>query len=494
MGAAIAFAATPQICLPGAQSEGTGRAPPQVMEYLDSLGQGRFDQLAACALWAGNYTARHARLAGRSARDLQPARLIVFPSAGTSLPELANWLKRSGQVRAVGMSRRFVVAMLASGTTGTKIRQLLDAERVGYMEPDCDGPEFLTTSMNFQAPASASRNCWQRAARSTFPNDPCIDELWGHRLIGCDSSVAARSLPRVVAVLDSGIDASHEDLARNVLQPRYASIRTSSAGEQLKVRCATSGDCFPHGTEMAGTIGGRMDNGIGVAGVAPNSHLLPLVISRVGQGLLARLSTIAEAIDDAAFDDVDIINISAKWPVESRAISEAIEAAVGGPQSNRRLVVTGYATSLDRDDRVREYYPSLYRCLPGVIAAVPGDLRGHDLFNPRGSPNANDGRILAPGVDIVVTTTENSEQRYALSEAAGASSAAAYVSGAVALIWGSPPLDQCDAQQIKRLLFCRSKRSESSRYPYINVSFLRELEALQTGAGCEAAMVELGCE
>ena len=44
--------------------------------------------------------------------------------------------------------------------------------------------------------------------------------------------------------------------------------------------------------------------------------------------------------------------------------------------------MTGYATSLDSDDSVREYFPSQYRCLPGVMAAVPADMRGHDLFDP----------------------------------------------------------------------------------------------------------------
>jgi hypothetical protein len=96
-------------------------------------------------------------------------------------------------------------------------------------------------------------------------------------------------------------------------------------------------------------------------------------------------------------------------------------------------------------------------------------------------------------VDIVVTTTENSERGYALSGAAGASSAAAYVSGAVALIWGSPPLDKCDAQQIKQLLFCRSKSSDSTRYPWIHVEFLRELADVDPGSDCRAALELLGC-
>jgi subtilisin family serine protease len=120
-------------------------------------------------------------------------------------------------------------------------------------------------------------------------------------------------------------------------------------------------------------------------------------------------------------------------------------------------------------------------------------MRGRNLSNPKGHANAEDGRIQAPGVDIVVTTTENSDRGYAVSEAAGASSAAAYVSGAVALVWGSPPLNKCDAQQIKQLLFCRSKSSDSTRYPWINVDFLRELATVDPTADCPAAMAALGC-
>jgi len=493
LGAALAVAGTPRLCAPG-DSSAVERLPAPIARYLDSLGSGNFDQFAACARWAGTYEERGRRSARSDRRDAQPARLILFPAPGTSVAELSRWLRRSADVRAVGTSRRFVVAALAPRLSGPELRKLLDSSRIEYAEPDCDGPEFVTTSNDFMAPTAIGRDCWRRAARTSFPNDPCIDELWGHRLIGWDSHVAARSLPRMIAVLDSGIDATHEDLARNIV-PIDARVTLHSLSRGLNARCATSGLCYPHGTEMAGTISGRMDNGIGVAGVAPNSHLLPLVISPRGQhGMLARLSTIAEAIDEAVADDVDIINISAKWPVESRAISEAIDNAIGGVRATRRLVVTGYTTSLDRDDRVREFYPSLYRCLPGVVSAVPADMRGRDLFNPAHVPDATDGRIQAPGVDIIVTTTENSATGYALSEAAGASSAAAYVSGAVALVWGSPPLNKCDAQQIKQLLFCRSKSSKSSRYPWINVGFLRELEGLEPGASCGTALAALGCD
>jgi hypothetical protein len=495
LGASVAAAGAPNLCDHGGRWTATGRrAPAAVAEYVDSLGDARFDMRAACAHWAGTFSKRHRSAANTpAASGPPPARLILFPAPGVGQRQLVEWLKRTGHVRGIERTSHFVVVEFSKHMSTTRLLQVLDAPQIDYAEPDCDGPDFLTTSMEPFGEGAANLKCWQRAARTSFPNDPCMGELWGHAKIGWDSSVAARSLPRLVAVLDSGIDASHEDLSENVLPRMDPHEPPNSQGSLLNARCATSGRCFPHGTEMAGTIGGRMDNGIGIAGVAPNSRLLPIVISRVGHGLLARLSTIAEGIDAAVMDDADVINISAKWPVDSRAISESIVAAVGGGSERRRLLVTGYATSLDSDDSVREYFPSQYRCLPGVVAAVPADMRGRDLFNPKDKPDPRDGRIRAPGVDIVVTTTENSERGYILSGSAGASSAAAYVSGAVALAWGSPPLNKCDAQQIKQLLFCRSKSSDSTRYPWVHVDFLRELSKVDPGADCRTAMERLGC-
>jgi hypothetical protein len=490
----VSIAAAPSVCEADGVAAYAERAPQVVEQYFRSLGQAPFDMRVACAKWAGTFSRRHQALAERKpAGAIAAPRFILFPGQDLDVRRLSVWLSRSAHVRAVERAQRFVVAELERRVTPGQLTEFLDSPQIGYFEPDCDGPDFLTTSIDFPAAADIANDCWLRTARNTFPNDPCMDELWGHAKIGWDSMVASRSVPRIVAVLDSGIDANHADLALNVVQRVGLNEPPHSQGSFLNSRCATSGRCYPHGTEMAGTIGGRMNNGIGVVGVAPHSRLVPIVISQVDRGLLARLSTIAEGIDAAVQANADVVNISAKWPVDSRAIATSIRNAVTGVSEGKRLVVTGYATSLDSDDSVREYFPSRYRCLAGVLAAVPTDMRGHDLFNPRGVPDATDGRIQAPGVDIVVTTTENSAQSYMLSEAAGPSSAAAYVSGAVALVWGSPPLDQCGAQEIKQLLFCRSKSSESSRYPWINVDFLRELGRLEAGADCQLAMEALGC-
>jgi hypothetical protein len=245
---------------------------------------------------------------------------------------------------------------------------------------------------------------------------------------------------------------------------------------------------------MAGTIAGRMNNGVGLAGVAPNSQLLPIRIARVEHGNLMRLSSIAAAIDVAAKWGADVINVSAKWPVDSRAVREALERATGPTTAPTRLVVTGYTVNFGANDELVESYPSRYRYLPGVIAAAPGSPI--DTADPSAVTQMrarSDGPITAPGVDIVVTTTQNAHGGYVLSQAAGASSAAAYTSGAIALIWGTAPLDRCGAREIKRLLFCRSRTTNHSRYPWINVEFLQEMSRLPASASCADALAALGC-
>ncbi len=482
----------------GLSAAAEAQAPAEVGEYLRSLsGAEPFDLRTACARWAAldPPDAKHRR--GTQQATSAPApRFILYPKQRVSLAALSARIEQSRRVRALIRSRSFVAIELDTALTTSELLELLVAPEIGYFEPDCDGPDFVTTSA---APALAGRElpassrCWQRGARTSFPDDPCMDELWGHAYIGWDPAVAARSLPRLVAVLDSGIDLDHEDLAGSLWldagAPRSAAVANLAAQQP----CATPAGCYPHGTQMAGTIAGRMNNGVGVAGVAPHSRLMPVVISRVEHGNLVRLSAIAGAIEAAGANGANIINISAKWPVDSRAVREAVSIATGGARPER-LLVTGYTASFAWDESLRETYPSRYRCLPGVVAAVPSDMRGEDL---RGANAAHadpaDSRMRAPGVDIVVTTTHNEDGRYALAQAAGASSASAYLAGAAALTWGSKPLDQCNAREIKAILFCRSKRTESSQYPWVHVEFLRELSRLESTASCEDAIAALGC-
>ncbi|MDO8515829.1 MAG: S8 family serine peptidase, partial [bacterium] len=90
--------------------------------------------------------------------------------------------------------------------------------------------------------------------------------------VGAASSTA-KGLGITVAVIDTGIDTSHPDLAGNILNTGVSCIRRT-----------TSKDDNGHGTHVAGIIA-AIDNGIGVRGVAPKAKLIPVkVLDRNGSG------------------------------------------------------------------------------------------------------------------------------------------------------------------------------------------------------------------
>jgi hypothetical protein len=241
---ALAHAGTPQVC--SSDDSGGARAPPELTAYLESLGDQPFDLRSACTRWAAGFSGRHQRLLNipASPEGATPARFILFPGPGTDIDALARFVSGTSHIARFERSTGFVVAHVSRHASNSQIRALLDSSEIAYAEPDCDGPDFVTTSLEVMAPSERG-NCWRRAARDSFPNDPCIDELWGHRLIGWDSTVAAHSVPRVVAVLDSGIDSAHEDLANGVLfRPQRARPHQAS-GDARNAFCATARGCFP---------------------------------------------------------------------------------------------------------------------------------------------------------------------------------------------------------------------------------------------------------
>jgi subtilisin family serine protease len=96
------------------------------------------------------------------------------------------------------------------------------------------------------------------------PSDPLVPKQWYLSYSGFYSSWITLPAfePIPVAVIDSGVDAGHPDLAGRILGAK------SFVGGSARV------DTLGHGTFVAGLIGAGHDNGIGIAGLAPSSELL----------------------------------------------------------------------------------------------------------------------------------------------------------------------------------------------------------------------------
>jgi subtilisin family serine protease len=135
-------------------------------------------------------------------------------------------------------------------------------------------------------------------------DDTFFDLQWGHDAVDAPEAWAtgARGAGARVAILDSGIDSTHPDLAPNL----NVALSTSFVpGESFDVR---PGAYFNHGSHVAGTVAAA-DNAVGGIGVAPEAEIVAVkVLSEfTGRGAF---SWILQGIVYAADIDADIINMS----------------------------------------------------------------------------------------------------------------------------------------------------------------------------------------
>ncbi|MFI1258464.1 type VII secretion-associated serine protease mycosin [Streptomyces netropsis] len=229
-----------------------------------------------------------------------------------------------------------------------------------------------------------------------------------------------------VAVLDTGVDEEHPDLKGQVLP-----------GEDLIGFGARRGDraWARHGTAMAGIIAGRGhgdDNADGVLGIAPEAKILPVRVILEDKdparprARTARGGALADGIRWAADHGADVINLSLGDDSDSAHPEPREDAAVRYALSKGAVVVASAGNGGEHGDHVS--YPAAY---PGVIAVAAVDRYGsRAAFSTRRWYAA----VSAPGVDVVIA---DPDRRYY--EGWGTSAAAAFVSGAVALVRAAHP-------------------------------------------------------
>jgi subtilisin family serine protease len=197
-----------------------------------------------------------------------------------------------------------------------------------------------------------------------------------------------------VAVVDSGVEPNHPDLAGQIeLRENFVAGRAF----------APEG----HGTEVAGIIAARANNHLGIVGVAPRARLLALRAcwQESAHATLCNSLSLALALDFAIAHDAQVINLSLAGPPD-RLLAKLLDVALG-----RGISVV---TAVDRA-MVGGGFPASH---PGVIAVADDDAGA-----------TPPGTWLAPGHDV--PTTEPPARWMLVS---GASFAAAHVSGLMALL------------------------------------------------------------
>ena len=241
--------------------------------------------------------------------------------------------------------------------------------------------------------------------------DPLLDQQWGLTAIGAPSVwTISRGVGVTVAVIDSG-SGPHPDLDANLDAGRTMFGFIDSAGE-IDV------DVAGHGSHVAGIIAAVADNAIGGSGVAPQSRILPIrVLDSLGSG---DSKDVSKAVRFAVDSGVRVINLSLGGSTESTSLTAAIQYAV-----DRNVLVVAAAGNGAADSTPK--WPGASDLTIAVTAV--------DRYN---SVTSFDQRgdyidIAAPGSSILSTASNDYKIQ------SGTSMAAAFVSGAAALLFAAQP-------------------------------------------------------
>lgn len=313
--------------------------------------------------------------------DLLSQQILVKFKPDASLPEAAEIHRQlGGQVKETIPGIGVQVVTVPRGQAKEKAKAYSANAKVAYAEPD------------FVAHALGS------------PDDPYFGLQWGLAKIGAPQAwdMTAGSHRINIAILDTGVDLDHPDLAGKIV----SNVRFSNSG--------STDDVYGHGTHVAGIAAAMTNNGIGVAGLGYSSTIMNVkVLDDNGMGAY---SWIVAGIIWAADNGAEIINLSLGAPYDSSAMEDAVNYA----WSKGVVVVAAAGNNGD----TTPMYPAYYTNCIAVAATDVNDTLAY--FSSYGEWVD----VSAPGVSIY-STAKNNGYGYM----SGTSMASPDVAGLAALVF-----------------------------------------------------------
>ena len=347
-----------------------------------------------------------------AATAAEPGELIVrFDSGATAADRLdARTGARADFERRLPVQGMQLVEVESGQSVAAAERALESADGVLYAEPNATRRAFLRPNDPYFSQLWAMENTGQsiRGVAGTPDADSDVAEAWDAGIRG----------DTIVAVVDTGVDATHPDLSPNLV-----------AGRDFLAGDNDPADENGHGTHVSGTIVAERGNGLGVAGVADGAaRVMPLrVLDATGSGSVANVIL---AYAYASQHGAKVVNLSLGSGSPSRAERDAIAtfptmlfvAAAGN----------GGADGVgDDNDAAAATYPCAY-LLPNVVCVAASDNR--DQLASFSNYGATSVDLAAPGVNIASTWPGGG-----YSWASGTSMATPHVSAAAALLWSAAP-------------------------------------------------------
>lgn len=319
---------------------------------------------------------------------------------------------------------QLVEAASASGINAKLAKDLLASGEVEYIEPNYIVHAFKT------------------------PNDPSFSSLWGmhnsgqnsgHNDIDIDApeawDVSTGSNQVVVGIVDTGVDYTHQDLAANIwinageIPDNGIDDDDNGVIDDVHGFNAFDGSGNPmddnnHGTHVAGTIGARGNDRLGVAGVNWHVKIMPLkFLSASGSGTTQGAIEAIEYAIKMKNRGVNIKVLNNSWG--GTGFSQALEDAVKAANNAGILFVAAAGNSAADNDSLPSY-PANFN-VANVISVAAID-RNSNLasFSNYG---LNTVHLAAPGVDILSSTPGNTYSIFS-----GTSMACPHVAGVAALV------------------------------------------------------------
>ncbi|NJM61512.1 MAG: S8 family serine peptidase [Oscillatoriales cyanobacterium RU_3_3] len=385
--------------------------------------------------------------------EYKPGEILVKFKPGVTETEISMLAQTQG---AIALENLFVGSPTDSTNGQWKVLKF---------EPNAD-LELIRAALALDSNVAGLELNYKLSINAT--RDPMVNSLWGLNNTGqtggsADADIDAPeawgiqtgSKDVTVAVIDTGGDYRHQDLAantwRNTGEIAGNGVDDDNNGFVDDVHgydfVNTDGDPMDdegHGTHVAGTIGAVGNNNIGVVGVNHNVSLMHLKF--LDSGGFGFTDNAARAIDYATRMGAKVINASFGGGGYSQSMFDAISRA-----NNAGVLFVAAAGNDANNNDLNPDFPTNYD-LPNIISVAATDERDRlAWFSNYGRDTVD---LAAPGVNILSTLPGNSYGQFD-----GTSMAAPHVAGAAALLLAQKP-NQSPAQ-LKNILMESADRVTS---------------------------------
>lgn len=332
---------------------------------------------------------------------------------------------------AVGLERIYKLALAPEADLLAFLAALSAEQTVEFAEPNY----IYYTQVQVTSPAPAGEIAVRASQPVVTPSDRLFAQQWA-----LYNGRTANSPPRIdihapeawtmttgaadilIAVLDSGIDYTHEELNNGRIRTDIDKDYVNNDDDAM--------DDAGHGTHVAGTIAAASNNGIGVSGVLWQAQLLPLKVCNATGA--CSMDAIVSALQYAADQGARIINMS----LSGSGCSSTLEAAIDYAYFEQGAVIVAAAGN----ENALVGYPAAYE---PVIAVGALDRHGQRAY----FSNYGDALdLVAPGVRIFSTVPNNGYDTFS-----GTSMATPHVTGVAGLLLAQHPT--LTNHQVRQLLF-----------------------------------------